>query len=326
MATLTHKKISFVVPVFNEAQSISNFHQSLMDVISDNFPNYEIIYVDDGSRDDTNKLISEQTIRDKDIKLIGLSRNFGKENALTAGINYATGDAIMMLDGDSQHPVELIPEFIRLWLAGNKVVVGVRTSNNKEGTVKKLGSYLFYKSFNNMSGKKLVPGTTDFRIIDKTVQQAFLELKDTDRVTRGLIDWLGFKTSYIKFKAKARAQGEAGYSFNKLVKLAMNSYVGFSTTPLYFFGYLGIIISGLSFVLGLAIFIEQLLLGDPLNWNFTGTAMLGILIIFLVGILLMAQGILSVYISMINNQSRQRPLYVVDYENSIGLAKSDKKT
>jgi dolichol-phosphate mannosyltransferase len=321
MAILTHKKISFVVPIFNESQNIADFNSSLMDVISSNLSDFEIIYVDDGSSDNTNKLVSEIATKSRDIKLISLSRNFGKENALTAGITYASGDAVMMLDGDGQHPVELIPEFIRLWLAGNKIVIGVRTTNSKEGMVKKMGSYLFYKSFNSMSGKKLVPGTTDFRIIDKTVQQAFLELKDTDRVTRGLIDWLGFKTSYIKFKAKARAHGHAGYSFNKLVKLAMNSYVGFSTTPLYFFGYLGVIISFLSFILGLAIFIEQLLLGDPLSWKFTGTAMLGILIIFLVGILLMAQGILSVYISMINNQSRARPLYIVDHENSIGINK-----
>jgi dolichol-phosphate mannosyltransferase len=321
MAIQTHKKISFVVPIFNEAQNIVDFNKSLIEVISPNYSNFEIIYVDDGSTDTTNKIVTDLASKNRDIKLISLSRNFGKENALTAGINYATGDAVMMLDGDGQHPVELIPEFVRLWLAGNKVVVGVRTTNSKEGTVKKLGSYLFYKSFNNMSGKKLVPGTTDFRIIDKVVQEAFLELNDVDRVTRGLIDWLGFKTSYIKFRAKARVHGEAGYSFNKLVKLAMNSYVGFSTTPLYFFGYLGIIISSLSFILGLAVFIEQLLLGDPLNWKFTGTAMLGILIIFLVGILLMAQGILSIYISMINNQSRGRALYIVDHENSIGLDK-----
>ena len=321
MPAITHKKISFVIPVYNEASGIVGFNKSLEEVVGTIVPNYEIIYINDGSRDNSVELITGLTNKNRNIKLISLSRNFGKENALSAGIHYANGDAVMMLDADGQHPVELIPEFIQSWLNGNRVVVGVRTTNSNEGFVKKTGSYLFYKSFNKMSGKKLIPGTTDFRIIDKTVSEAFKQLKDSDRVTRGLIDWLGFKTSYIKFKAKSRKTGEPGYSFNKLVKLAMNSYVGFSTTPLYFFGYLGVVISSLSFILGLVVFIEQLLAGDPLHWKFTGTAMLGILIIFLVGILLMAQGILSVYVSMIHNQAKQRPLYVIDFENSIGVDK-----
>jgi len=319
MTAITHKKISFVIPVYNEAAGIVDFHNSIEKVIEPILPNYELIYVDDGSQDNCLKSIAELAVKNKNIRLISLSRNFGKENALSAGIHNADGEAVMMLDGDGQHPVELIPEFIQSWLNGNKVVVGVRTAYTNEKFVKRAGSYLFYKSFNKMSGKKLIPGTSDFRIIDKTVSEAFKQLKDSDRVTRGLIDWLGFKTSYIKFRAKSRQHGQAGYSFNKLVKLAMNSYVGFSTTPLYFFGYFGVVISSLSFILGLAVFIEQLLLGDPLHWKFTGTAMLGILIIFLVGILLMAQGILSVYVSVIHNQSKQRPLYVIDYENSIGL-------
>ena len=326
MTAITSKKISFVVPLYNEAGGILEFHKSLENIIKANLTNYEIIYCDDGSLDNTSELVSRLSKNDKNIKLIRLSRNFGKENALTAGIKFASGDGIFMIDGDGQHPVELIPDFIKSWLNGNKAVVGLRIANSKEGMVKRLGSYLFYRSFTKMTGKRLMAGTTDFRIIDKTVQQAFLELKDTDRVTRGLIDWLGFKTSYIKFRAKPRVHGSAGYSFNKLVKLAMNSYVGFSTTPLYFFGYLGVTISSLSFILGIMVFIEQLLLGDPLNWKFTGTAMLGILIIFLVGILLMAQGILSIYVSMIHNQAKQRPLYIIDFDNSIGLNKSDKKT
>jgi dolichol-phosphate mannosyltransferase len=195
-------------------------------------------------------------------------------------------------------------------------VVGLRQTNSKEGITKKWGSYIFYKTFNKITGQKIPPGSTDFRLIDRSVQEAFIALKDTDRITRGLIDWLGFKTSYISFKAKARQHGNAGYSFHKLVRLALNSYVGFSNTPLYFFGYLGTAISALSFILGLAIFIEQLLLGDPLSWKFTGTAMLAILIIFLVGIVLTAQGILAVYVSLMHNQTKQRPLFVVDVDNS----------
>ena len=222
----------------------------------------------------------------------------------------------MMLDGDGQHPVELIPEFIKTWLDGNPVVVGIRKSNSKEGMIKKWGSYVFYKTFNKITGQKIPPGSTDFRLIDRSVQQAFIELKDADRITRGLIDWLGFKTAYIEFRAKPRQHGNAGYSIHKLVKLALNSYVGFSNTPLYFFGYLGAAISTLSFIFGIVILIEQPILGDPLSWKFTGTAMLAILIIFLVGIVLMAQGILAIYVSTIHNQTKQRPLFIVDIANS----------
>ncbi len=324
MAELTTKKISVVVPLFNEAAGLEQFNKSITSVLNEALGSYEIIYCDDGSSDSTSEILHKLSASDNHIRYISLTRNFGKENALSAGIFYASGDAIMMIDGDGQHPVELLPEFIKSWLSGNKVVIGIRQSNSKEGIRKRWGSLLFHKTFNKITGQKIPAGSTDFRLIDRSVQQAFIELKDSDRITRGLIDWLGFKTSYIKFNAKPRAQGSASYSFNKLVKLAINSYVGFSNTPLYFFGYLGVVISALSFILGLAIFIEQLLLGDPLSWKFTGTAMLAILTIFLVGIVLTAQGILAVYVSLMHNQTKQRPLYVVDFENSIGLARNNK--
>ena len=316
MAELTNKKISVVVPLFNEAAGLEHFNQSLKQVLGSNLANYEIVYCNDGSTDKTDEILRQLASTNPHIRYINLTRNFGKENALSAGIYYASGQAIMMLDGDGQHPVELIPEFIKSWQDGNPVVVGIRQSNSNEGITKKWGSYVFYKTFNKITGQKIPPGSTDFRLIDRSVQQNFIKLKDSDRITRGLIDWLGFKTSYIEFKAKPRQQGKSTYSFHKLVKLALDSYVGFSNTPLYFFGYLGAAISTLSFIFGLVIFIEQPILGDPLSWKFTGTAMLAILIIFLVGIVLTAQGILAVYVSLMHNQTKQRPLYVVDFDNS----------
>lgn len=318
---MTHKPnllLSVVVPLYNEAAGLEQFHAELSGVISDaSKGSYEVIYCDDGSGDNTVDLVRQLAKTDKNVRLLSLSRNFGKENALTAGIAAARGQAIMMLDGDGQHPIERIPDFLSAWRAGAKVVIGVRTANAREGWTKRQGSKLFYASFNRLSKSDLIPGSTDFRLIDRQVQQAFLQLTETDRITRGLIDWLGFERAYVEFQAKPRLHGTAGYSHRKLVALAANSFVSLTTVPLYIFGYLGMLITSAALILGLSVGIEQLLLGDPLSWEFTGTAMLSIMLLFLVGIVLLSQGVLALYISHIHSQSKGRPLYIVDYEKSI---------
>jgi len=315
--------LSVVVPVYNEGAVLHAFHLSLLHVLEPlTEGSFEVIYCNDGSQDDTAAHIQAWHAKDARIKALSLSRNFGKEIALSAGIARAQGQAVLTIDGDGQHPVELIPHFLESWRAGNKVVIGLRTENSKEGWFKRLGSRYFHLLFNKLTGQQLVAGSSDFRLIDHEVQQEFVRMSESDRVVRGLIDWLGFKRDYIHFKAYAREHGTAGYSKRKLLKLAADSFVSLSPTPLYLFGYLGIMITVLALLLGIAIIIEQLLLGDPLHWHFTGTAMLGILILFLVGIVLLSQGILSLYISHIHNQSKQRPLYVIDYEASAGLTKN----
>lgn len=312
--------LSVVVPVYNEAANIQAFYDVLAPVVNEvSGQNYEIIYVDDGSLDDSSALIEAITRTDKKVKLLSLSRNFGKEIALAAGIAHARGDAILTMDGDGQHPVERIPEFVRAWRDGAEVVVGVRTANHSEGLVKKYGSRLFYRMFNALSGVTMVPGSSDFRLIDREVQQEFMKLNEPQTITRGLIDWLGFKRAHVSYKANPRIAGEAGYKFKKLVRLAAHSFVSLSPVPLYVFGYLGVLITTVSLVLGLGVIVEQLILGDPLMWEFTGTAMLSILVIFLVGLVLVAQGVLALYISYIYTQSKGRPLYIVSRRNSRGI-------
>lgn len=319
MVKSTELKISVVVPLFNESAGIESFHKSLIKILEQTMEiSYEVIYCDDGSSDNTDTIVLSCCRIDPRIKFIKLSRNFGKENALSAGLAQATGDAVLMIDGDGQHPVELIPQFIEAWQAGAQVVVGL-TGNKQNGTLKRLESKLFYKLFNIITGQKLQPGSTDFRLIDQAVRQEFMRLHESGRITRGLIDWLGFKRQYVYFNTKPRLTGTAGYSHRKLLGLAANSFVSLSPAPLFLFGYLGVLIAIASFILGAAVFIEQLVLPDPWNWNFTGTAMLGILIIFLVGVVLMSQGILSLYISHIHTQSKQRPLYIIDYSQSVGI-------
>lgn len=309
--------LSVVVPIFNEADGLLKFHKSLLEQVNIAASNnYEIIYCDDGSQDSGATIIQDLHADNKQVKLIKLSRNFGKENALSAGIHAAKGDAIITIDGDGQHPVELIADFVTKWRGGSEVVIGVRSTNSGEGWFKKIGSHYFYKLFNRLTGEQLIPGSADFRLIDKNVQEAFIKLEESDRMTKALIDWLGFKRSFVVFEAKPRQDGSAGYNRHKLVKLATHAFVSMTPVPLYIFGYVGVFITSGALLLGGAVLVEQVVLDDPWNWNFTGTAMIGILILFLVGIILMAQGMLSLYISHIHSQTKKRPLYIIDKKGS----------
>ena len=314
----THKPVlSLVIPIYNEADGLVDFHASVLGVLKSLSPkiSYEIIYCDDGSSDESVKVLSAIAAKDETVSVILFSRNFGKESALSAGISQATGEAILTLDGDGQHPVELIPEFLAAWRDGARVVIGVRKSS-KESLLKRVESKLFYSFFNSLSTQKLVPQSTDFRLIDQSVQAEFLKLDESNRITRGLIDWLGFERAYIGYQQKERVGGQPGYSQRKLIQLAMNSIVSLSPRPLYLLGYLGVILTVLALVVGITVIIEQLLLGDPLAWKFTGTAMLGILLLFFVGIILISQGILAIYISHIHTESKRRPLYIIDRSRS----------
>jgi dolichol-phosphate mannosyltransferase len=316
------KLISIVVPAYNEGRAIGAFYQSLQTVLAkDNTHNYEVLVVDDGSQDDTAQQVRQFAKKDEQLRLICLSRNFGKEIATTAGIHEAKGDAIITLDADGQHPVELIPEFITTWESGVPVVVGVRSANQKEGFVKRVGSRLFYRLFNKVAGIKLVPGSTDYRLIDRSVQKEFTRMTEHNRITRGLIDWLGYDRKYISFVANPRVHGEASYSFKKLFRLAIDSIISNSTSLLYFASYIGLVLVPLSLILGILMAVDTLT-GDPLSLNITGTAYLVVLMLCMVGILLMSQGIIGLYLSHIHIESKQRPLYIIDRSKSIGVEES----
>lgn len=316
MTTSADNLISIVVPLYNESAGLRGFYESLFAVIQTLKRPYEIVFCDDGSTDATAQIMRDISEANKHVRLVKLSRNFGKEAALTAGIAQARGSAIITLDGDGQHPVRLLPDFISAWENGAQVVVGIRTNASGKGIMKSAGPKLFYKAINLISGQKIETGSSDYRLITRSVQKAFLLLNENDRVTRSLIDWVGFSRTYIHYKADDRHAGEASYSNRQLIKLAINSFVSSSPRPLYLFGYLGIFITLFSLLTGITILFEQFIFGDPFLWDFSGTALLGIMILFLVGIVLMSQGILSLYISYIHSHSKQRPLYIIDEDGS----------
>jgi glycosyltransferase involved in cell wall biosynthesis len=319
MAKPVNNLLSIVVPLYNEQAGLEHFHESLMALLGAlKGGEYEVIYCDDGSTDGTAELVRKFHGKDARIKLISLTRNFGKEIATTAGVHNAAGNAILTLDADGQHPIELIPEFLRRWEAGSKVVIGLRVSNQQEGWVKRQGSKWFYRLVNRLTGVKLMPGATDFRLIDRSVQREFARMTERNRITRGLIDWLGYPREYIEFTANPRLHGEASYSFRKLFKLAIDSVISLSVSPLYIAAYIGAVVLPVSVLVGLAMLLDALF-GDPLNWNATGSAYIIVLLLFLVGVLLVSQGIIGLYLSHIHTETQNRPLYVVNEEKSINI-------
>ena len=319
------KTISLVIPVYNEEKGFHKFYRELLEPELKKLKyNYEVILVDDGSKDKTLEIVQEMAEKDSHIKVLAFSRNFGKEIALTAGIHEAIGDAVMTIDADGQQPPELIPEFIEKWEAGGEIVIGVRGKYEKHGLIAKLGSKLFYRMLKHMGVKDTVPGSTDFRLIDRVVVDEFNKLTEHGRITRGLMDWMGFKKVYIDYIYGNRLAGKPSYNFKKLFGLAIDSFISLSTTPLIIFGWIGSFITFASFVLGVFVIIEEFIMGDPIGLKWTGTTCLSIFISFLVGLVLISQAIMALYISHIHAEAQGRPLYIIDRRQSRNLQDAGK--
>ncbi len=319
--------VSVIIPIYNEAGGIGKFlDEKLLPELKKINKKYttEVVLIDDGSSDKTIDVVKETTLSKSrtDVRVISFSQNFGKEAALSAGIKYATGDAIIMIDADGQHPTEAISEMLKKWEEGAKIVTAIRIHNN---TNHRIGSALYYKSMHLLGNKNVVAGAMDFRLIDREVADAYNVFTEHNRIARGLIDWLGFKQEYIKVKLNGRMSGKGTYDFKKLTALAIDSFVSSSKTPLVFFGYLGASITIFSFILGLFILIEQYILNDPMNLDWSGAAAMCIFISFLIGLVLTSQGITALYISQIHTEVKNRPLFVINREKSCNLNDDTKK-
>ena len=309
------KLISRVVPVYNEAGGILKFLDGeLLPVLLDLKYETEVVIVDDGSEDKTLERLSEAEILQKiPVRVVVLTRNFGKEIALTAGLNAANGDAVVMVDADGQHPVEAILEMISRWEKGAMVVTAVRKHNS---TKHRLGSRMYYRLMKMMGSRDLVVGAMDFRLLDREVVNEFCKLKERNRLTRGLIDWLGFPQEYIMVKTKGRLSGKPSYSIKKLVALTIDSMASSSRTPLVIFGYIGAFITVFSLVFGLFILIEQYILGDPMRLEWSGAVAMSVFVSFLVGLVLVSQSMTALYVAQIHTEAKGRPLYVVNKRKS----------
>ena len=317
--------ISYIIPVCNEEKGFLKFYNELlMPEIQKTKKDYEIVLVNDGSKDKSLEIIQGLAETDKRVKVISFSRNFGKEVALTAGLREATGDAVITMDADGQQPPALIHEFIEKWQKEDaEIVIGVRGKYEKHGLVAKLGSKLFYKMLNMMGVKDTVPGSTDFRLLDRMVVDEYNKLAEHDRIARGLMDWMGFKKLYVDYIYGNRLAGKPSYNFKKLFRLAVDSFISLSTTPLVIFMWFGVIITIISGLVGLFDLMEEKLLGDPLGLSWASTTQLCLFITFLVGLVLISQGITSLYISHIYSEAQNRPLYIIDRKRSRNLKKKD---
>lgn len=307
--------ITVIIPLYNEEANVPNIFAAVSDIAAELEHAFEFIFVNDGSKDGSASAVRKLQKKHKHIKLLNLARNFGKEIALTAGLHHASGDAAIMLDADLQHPPRYIPEFIKKWQDGADVVVGVRTTHGKESRFKTTSSALFYKLINKVSSVRITPHATDFRLLDKSVVEQFTKFTERNRIVRGLVDWLGFEPEFVYFEADERLHGEASYTLGKLIRLATDTFVSMSLVPLRISGYLGAVIIMLSGPLGLLMFMDTYFLGN--NFQFTGSASVGVLVLFLVGITLVNLGLMGLYIANIHNEVINRPLYVLKYDHSV---------
>lgn len=304
------KKVSIVIPVYNEEQNIDFIANEILAVIEKLNYTFEIIFIDDGSRDSTLEKIQLLSQKHQNVFNIEFSKNFGKENALKAGYDYATGDCIISLDGDMQHPPESIGLMLEKWEEGFDIVSAQRTYSQSTGFIKKKSSDLFYSTINTLSDTKLEKGTSDFKLIDQSVAKILHNLNENGIFMRGLIKWLGFKSAAISFTANERHSGETKFSFISLLKFAIEGITAFSVKPLYMAVYLGFSFSLLS-----VFYIPYVIYSFYAGIEVPGWASVIVTIVFFGGLQLIILGIIGIYIGKLFIQSKQRPNYIVRTTN-----------
>lgn len=300
-------ELSVVVPMFNEEDGLDELHRRLVETLAGPFSSLEFIYVDDGSSDKTWERILELERRDGRVKALGLVRNFGKEIALTAGLDCAQGDWVVPLDADLQDPPELIPAMVERARQGYDVVYGRRTRRLGETAGKKLTAWLFYKLASSLSSIPVPENTGDFRVMSKDVVSALRLVRERNRFMKGVFAWVGFRQCAFDYVRHARFSGQTKWNYLKLVNLAIDGITSFSTKPLRLASYAGLSVSSLAFVFSIFYGVKALLYGD----KSPGFPTLIVAVLFLGGIQLLCLGILGEYIGHIYTESKGRPLYLL---------------
>jgi len=301
------KKITVIVPAYNEEDVIGECYRRVIDVFKDNQYELELIFVNDGSSDNTFTLLNELSTKDERVTAIDLSRNFGKEIAMSAGIDFATGDAAVIIDADLQDPPELIADFIKYWEDGYDNVYGKRISREGESWLKKITANMFYKVLGNLSDTQIPVNTGDFRLISRQAIDALKELREQHRFMKGLFSWVGFNVKEVEYNRAPRFAGDTKWNYWSLWNFALEGITSFSIAPLKIATYVGGFISSLSFIYAIYIIIKTFIYGADVP----GYASQMVITLMLGGMNLAAIGIIGEYLGRMFNETKNRPLYLI---------------
>jgi dolichol-phosphate mannosyltransferase len=302
-------EISVVVPIYNEEGNIPQMYERLTKVLKEICSSYEIIFVNDFSKDNSLSIIKDLSKKDNSVQYVSFSRNFGHQVAVSAGLDYSKGDAVAIIDGDLQDPPELIKEMYAKYKEGYKVVYAKRSARKGVNIFKKAAYKLFYRILDKLTDVKIPLDTGDFRLIDRVIINHLKQMPERNKFLRGQIAWIGYKQTCVEYVRDPRFSGKTGYSFSKLMKLAIDGITGFSSRPLKFASNMGIVVSVFSFCIIVYALISHYLLHTPPLRGWTSVI---ISVSFIGGVQLITIGIIGEYISRINNDVRKRPLYIVE--------------
>ena len=303
------KKVTLVIPMYYEEKVANECYKRVKENLNklENY-DHEIIFVNDGSTDKTLEILEDIATKDKNVKVISFSRNFGHQAAVTAGLQYVTGDAIVIMDADLQDPPELIPDMLKLWEEGNEVIYGKRKSRDGESAFKLFTAKMFYKTLNALSDVEIPKDTGDFRLVDRKVVDTINSLPEHNKFLRGLFSWVGYKQTPFEYERKERFAGETKYPLKKMLKLASDGIISFSTKPLKLVINLGIITIFISMAVLIYSIISYIL---KLNNLASGWTSIMVAITFFSGVQLLCIGIVGEYIKRIYDETRKRPEYII---------------
>ena len=307
---MNNPTISIIAPCYNEEETIEPFLRRIEEIFAQINESYEIVFINDGSKDNTLNVLLNAKQNFKNIRIINFSRNFGKEAALTAGLDKARGEAAIPIDVDLQDPPELIKELVAKWREGYDVVLAKRADRTSDSFAKRVSADLFYKLNGKISNVDIPNNVGDFRLMSKRVVEALKQLPENQRFMKGLFAWVGFKTTVIEYVREKREAGQSSFNGWKLWNFALDGITSFSTLPLRIWLYIGALVSFLSFLYGSFIILKTLIFGVDLP----GYASLAVIMLFLGGIQLIGIGILGEYIGRIYSESKRRPSYIIEGE------------
>jgi len=299
--------LTVIVPVFNESAVLETFHERLCGVLDRLELRSQVLYVNDGSSDDSLSKLMALRVRDPRVGLINLSRNFGKEIAMAAGLDQAHGDAVVIIDADLQDPPELIVDFVAEWRAGYDVVYGQRAARDGETATKKATAYLFYRLIERISRVKIPVDTGDFRLLSKRAVEALRQLREQHRFMKGLFAWIGYPTKGVRYQRDPRFAGQTKFNYWKLWNFAIEGVTSFTIAPLKIATYMGLLVACGAFLYGVTIVYRTLAYGNPV----AGYPSLMVVILFLGGVQLMGMGIIGEYLGRMFDETKRRPLYII---------------